>query len=166
MPEAEVAVYSSLSFLLGQLAILFKFGGLGVVPRGTDGWLTGVVGGPGVDVVVEARVIFVGAEVVFPVACLAIGLHGLVRFVGFAGTGSVFTADFGVMFSVVGVNGLDEGIQSVEVVWFSDSCNFILDAARKSIVELLVEDSVTPINFGGELLKVDNVFSNFLVIMH
>ena len=38
--------------------------------------------------------------------------------------------------------------------------------ARKSIVELAVEGSVAPIDFGGELLKADNVFSNFLVTMH
>ena len=38
--EAEVAVHSLLSFLLGQLAILSKFRGevrLIVVPRGADG---------------------------------------------------------------------------------------------------------------------------------
>ena len=38
--------------------------------------------------------------------------------------------------------------------------------AGKSVVELAVEGSVAPIDFGGELLKADNVFSNFLVIMH
>ena len=54
----------------------------------------------------------------------------------------------------------------VEVVQFTDSCNFILDAAGKSVVKLSVEGSITPIDFGGELLKADNVFSNFLVIIH
>ena len=38
--------------------------------------------------------------------------------------------------------------------------------ARKSVVELVVEGSIAPVDFGGELLKADNVFSNFLVIMH
>ena len=69
-------------------------------------------------------------------------------------------------FPIAGINGLDEGMQSVEVVRFTNSCNFILDIAGKSIVELAVEGSVTPIDFGGELLKADNVFSNFLVITH
>ena len=69
-------------------------------------------------------------------------------------------------FPVVGINGLDKGAELVEVVQFADSCNFILDAARKSIVELAVEGSIVPIDFGGELLKADNVYSNFLVIMH
>ena len=70
------------------------------------------------------------------------------------------------MFPLAGINGLDEGMESVKVVHFADSCNFILDMARKSIVELTAEGSVTPINFGRELLKADYVFSNFLVIMH
>ena len=30
----------------------------------------------------------------------------------------------------------------------------------------MAEGSITPIDFGGELLKADNVFSNFLVITH
>ena len=68
-----------------------------------------------------------------------------------------------MMFPIVGINGLEKGAESVEVVWFANSCNFILDVARKTAVELA---SVTPIDFGGELLKADNVFSNFLVIMY
>ena len=61
---------------------------------------------------------------------------------------------------------MDEGVESVEVVWFANSCNLVFDAARKSVVELAAKGSVAPIDFGGELLKADNVFSNFLVIMH
>ena len=34
------------------------------------------------------------------------------------------------------------------------------------LLELAAEDSVAPIDFGGELLKADHVFSNFLVITH
>ena len=70
------------------------------------------------------------------------------------------------MFPVAGLNGLDKGAESVVVVWFADSCDFILDVAGKSIVELAAEGSVAPIDLGGELLKADNVFSNFLVITH
>ena len=54
----------------------------------------------------------------------------------------------------------------VKVVQFADSCDFILDAAGKSIVELAVEGILAPIDLRGELLKADNVFSNFLVITH
>ena len=61
---------------------------------------------------------------------------------------------------------MDEGVESVEVVWFADSCDFIFDAAGKSVVELAAEGSITPIDFGGELLKADSAFSNFLVITH
>ena len=70
------------------------------------------------------------------------------------------------MFPVAGIDGLDEGAEPVEVVRFANSCDFVLDAARKSIVELMAEGSITSIDFGGELLKSDNVFSNFLIIMH
>ena len=56
--------------------------------------------------------------------------------------------------------------ESVEVVRFTDSGDFVLDAAGKSIVELMVESSVAPIDFGGKLLKADNIFSNFLIITH
>ena len=64
----------------------------------------------------------------------------------------------------MGIDGLNEGAESVEVVQFANSCDFIFDAAGKSVVELAAEGSITPIDFGGELLKADNVFSNFLVI--
>ena len=97
---------------------------------------------------------------------MAVGLCRFLRFVGFTGTGGIFTADFGVTFPVVGINRLDQGVESVEVVQFADSCNFVFDVAGKSIVELAAEGSVAPIDFGGELLEADNVFSNFLVIMH
>ena len=50
-------------------------------------------------------------------------------------------------FPVAGIDRLDEGAESVEVVQFADSCNFILDAARKFIVELLAKESVAPIDF-------------------
>ena len=66
----------------------------------------------------------------------------------------------------MGVDRLDKGAESVEVVRFADSCNFILDATGKSVVELTVEGGIAPIDFGGKLLKTDNVFSNFLIIMH
>ena len=70
------------------------------------------------------------------------------------------------MFPVAGINRLDEGVESVKVVQFADSCNFVFDVAGKSVVELVAEGSVAPIDFEGELLKADNVFSSFLVIMH
>ena len=75
-------------------------------------------------------------------------------------------ADFRVTFPVAGVDGLDESVELVEVVQFVDSCDFVLDVAGKSVVELVAENSVTPIDFGGELLKADNVFSNFPVLTH
>ena len=70
------------------------------------------------------------------------------------------------MFPIVGTNRLDKGVESVKVVRFADSCDFVLDMAGKSVVELMAEGRVTPVDFGGELLKADNVFSNFLVIMY
>ena len=54
-----------------------------------------------------------------------------------------------MVFPVAGVDRLDEGAESVEVVRFADSCDFILDATGKSIVELMVEGSVAPIDFRG-----------------
>ena len=52
--------------------------------------------------------------------------------------------DFGVTFPVAGINRLDKGAESVEVVWFAESCDFIFDAAGKSVVELAVEGSLLP----------------------
>ena len=75
---------------------------------------------------------------------MAVELCGFVRFVGFTGTGGIFTADLGVTFPVTGIDGLDEGAESVEVVQFTDSGDFVLDAAGKSVVELAAESSITP----------------------
>ena len=69
-------------------------------------------------------------------------------------------------FPVAGIDRLDEGVESVEVVRFANSCDFILDATGKSVVELMVKGSVAPIDFGGKLLKADSIFSNFLIITH
>ena len=41
---------------------------------------------------------------------------------------------------------------------------YLLDLS--ALLELAAEGSIAPVDFGGELLKADNVFSNFLVIMH
>ena len=111
-----------------HLSQVWRAVGLVVVPRGDDGWFSRVVGGPGVVVVVVgAGVAFVGARVVFPVIWLAVGLCGFVGFVSFTGTGGVFMADFGVTFPVASIDRLDEGAESVEVVQFADSCDFVLD---------------------------------------
>ena len=153
---AKVAVHLSLSLLLGQLAILSKFGGevgFVFVAGKADRQLSGVV----------------GAGVVSPVIRLAVRLQGFVALSdlsAFTGTGGIPTADLRMTFPIASVDGWDKGTKSVEVVQFSNSCDFVLDATGKSIVELAVEGSIAPIDFGGELLKADNVFSNFLVIMH
>ena len=47
----------------------------------------------------------------------------------------------------MGVDRLDEGVELVEVVQFANSCNFILDATGKSVVELMAEGGVAPIDF-------------------
>ena len=57
-------------------------------------------------------------------------------------------------------------LSGLPTVRLADSCDFILDATGKSVVELTAEGGIAPIDFGGKLLKVDNVFSNFLIIMH
>ena len=97
---------------------------------------------------------------------MAVRFCGFVEFVSFTGTCSILAADLGVTFPIAGIDGLDEGAESVEVVQFANSCDFILDAAGTSVVELVVEGSIASIDFGGKLLKADNVFSNFLVITH
>ena len=110
--EAKIAIHLSLSLLLGQLAVFSEFRrevGLVAVGR-AGGWSTGVVGRQ------TGVVVVVGAGVVFSVVWLAVGLRRFVGFVGFTGTGVVLTADFGVTFPVVGINRLDEGVESVEVV--------------------------------------------------
>ena len=105
-----------LSLLLGQLAILSKFGReVRLIAGGAGRWLSRVVGGPGVVVVVVvvvgAGVAFVQARIVFPVVQLAVGLHGFVIFVGFTGTGGVLTTDLRVRFPIVGIDRLDKGME-------------------------------------------------------
>ena len=121
--KAKVVVHLLLSLLLSQLAILSEFGRevrLVAVGR-AGGQLSGVVvGGPGV-VIVGAGVAFVGARVVFSVVQLAVWLCGFVEFVGFTGTGGILTADLRVTFLIVGINGLDKGAESVEIVRFANS---------------------------------------------
>ena len=78
---------------------------------------------------------------------MTVGLRGFVGFVGFTGTGGVLTADLGVTFPVAGVDGLDKAVEPVEVVQFAESCYFVLDVAGKSIVELVAEGSIAPIDF-------------------
>ena len=50
---------------------------------------------------------------------MAVGLRGFVGFVSFTRAGGVFTADLGVTFPVTGIDGLDEGAELVEIVWFA-----------------------------------------------
>ena len=73
---------------------------------------------------------------------------------------------FRVPFTIMSVNGLDERLEVREVVGFAYVRDLILDSGRKSVVELLLECGITPLDLSCKTIEFNEVFSNTLVVMH
>jgi len=73
---------------------------------------------------------------------------------------------FGGSFPIMSVNGLDEGSEVREVVRFAYAGNLILDSGGKSVVELLLECSISPLDSSCKVIKFVEVFGDTLVVTH
>src|SRR5882757_8843690 len=71
------------------------------------------------------------------------------------------------MLPVTSVDGLGEGFELVERVWFAYMANLVLDTSRESGVELTVESTVTiTSDLGGETLELYDILVNVVSIPH
>ena len=95
----------------------------------------GVGGGVGVNVVVALALIVVRA----------VGLWSGWSFSGYIGMSS----------PIMGVNGLGEDGEFREGVGFSDAGDLVLDSGQKTMVELLVEGGIPPLDVCHKVVKVD-----------
>ena len=77
-----------------------------------------------------------------------------------------FTSYFGVSFPIMSVNGLDEGSEVGEVVGFSYAGNLVFDSGGKSVVELLLECGIAPLDSSCKAVEFNKVFGDTLVVMH
>ena len=50
---------------------------------------------------------------------------------------------------ILGVDGLGKGMEFVEGVGFVNAGDLVLDAGRKSMIHLLVEGGIAPLDTGG-----------------
>ena len=67
---------------------------------------------------------------------------------------------------VTRINGLDERPDIREVVGFPYAGDLVLDSSGKSIVELLSECGVTPLDLSCKMVEFDEIFGDMLVVMH
>jgi len=67
---------------------------------------------------------------------------------------------------VTRINGLDERPDIREVVGFPYAGDLVLDSSGKSIVELLSECGVTPLDLSCKMVEFDEVLGDMLVVMH
>ena len=63
--------------------------------------------------------------------------------------GWIFSAHLRAALPISGVNGLGEGMEFMEGVGFANVGNLILDVGWKSVIHLLAEGSVAPLDTGG-----------------
>ena len=63
--------------------------------------------------------------------------------------GWIFLGHLRAALPILGVNGLGEGMEFVEGVRFADAGDLILDVGRKSVIHLLAEGSIAPLDTGG-----------------
>ena len=75
-----------------------------------------------------------------------------------------FTKDFRASFPVSSVNRLGEISELQEVGRFPNAGDFIFNASRESMVELMLEGSFAPFDLGGDPGKVDHVPRYVLVL--
>src|ERR1700732_3771692 len=131
-----------------------RFGGVGLIDRARG--LIGVAGTFGV-----------------------VGVSGLVRWrfygirFGLAGVVLsrvmyclVFTILLLLARPVTGVDGLSKGLQFRKGIGFANTCYFIFDACRKSVVELMSEWSVAPMDLMRNLEELHNVLREALTAPH
>ena len=86
--------------------------------------------------------------------CFFIALPFIVRVFVLVG-GWIFLGHLGAALPISGVDRLGEGMEFMEGVRFADASNLVLDVGRKSVIHLLAEGSVAPLDTGGKAVEVD-----------
>src|SRR3979490_2453626 len=66
----------------------------------------------------------------------------------------------------MGVDGLGQGAEFMERTGLTDTGHFVLDSCQKSVIELVAECSISPLDTCSKAVEFDQVFSRLLVVMH
>jgi len=152
--ETEALFEMMFAFFVGKLAVLAEFGREVRRPFRSAGVVRRVVLGVLILLVIRGRV-GVGTRIGFAlvVGTVVLGL-------------GVFTSYFGASFPITSVNRLDEGSEVGKVVGFAYAGNLVFDSGGKSIVELLSECGIAPLDSSCKVVEFDEVFGDTLVVAH
>ena len=152
--QAEVLLETVLLLCLHELAIFSKLQGKVRVGLLLVSIATASVSVTGVTrVTLSAVIIFIFIGVLSGV-CFFIALPFIVRVFVLVG-GWIFLGHLGAALPISGVDRLGEGMEFMEGVRFADASDLVLDVGRKSVIHLLAEGSVTPLDTGGKAVEVD-----------
>ena len=66
----------------------------------------------------------------------------------------------------MGIDGLGQGVEFMEHAGFTNTGHFVLDSCRESIVELMAECNVPPMDACGQAVELNQVFGDLLVVTH
>ena len=139
--QCELAIFSELQ---GEVGVGFLLVSIATASISVTG-LTGVT--------LFVVIIFILIDILSGV-CFFVAIPFIIRAFILVG-GQIFSGHLGTALPITGVNRLGEGMEFMEGVGFADVGNLILDAGQKSMIHLLVEGGVAPLDMGGEAVEVD-----------
>ena len=163
--QAEVLLKMVLLLCLHELAIFSELRGevgVGLLLVSIATASVSITGVTRVTLSAVVTFIFIG---VLSGVCFFIALPFIARVFILVG-GQIFSGHLRTVLLILGVNRLDEGMEFMEGVGFANTGNLVLDAGRKSTIQLSAEGGVTPLDMGGKAVEVNEVLHDVLVIAH
>ena len=170
--EAKVLLKVALLLLLSEFAVFSELGGEvrgGLLLVGAAAARVATAGVTGVTriarVALPTRTVLVLVSIGSGVS-VGIALALIIGTLRLVVSAQISSGHLGVMFPVMRVDGLGKGAEVGEGVGFADMGDFILDLGWKSMIQLSVEGSVTPLDISSKVVEVNEVLHNVLVIMY
>ena len=116
------------------------------------------------EVALSAIVVFILVSILSGVVvCISLSL--IIRAFVLVG-GWIFSGHLRTALPIMVVNRLGEGAEFGEGVRFAKAGDFVLDLGWKSMIQLLAEGGVAPLDSSSKVVEVDEVLHNVLVVAH
>ena len=152
--QAEVLLETALLLCLRELAVFSELRGKVRVGLLLVSIATASVSVTRVTrVTLSAIIIFILIGILSSV-CFFIALPLIIRVFILVG-GWIFSGHLRMALPILGVNRLGKGTEFVEGVRFSDMGDLVLDAGWKSVIHLLAEGGIAPLDTGGKVVEVN-----------
>ena len=72
-----------------------------------------------------------------------------------------------LMFPVLGVDFLGDGMKTIEGMWFTDVADLVLDLVRETGIEVMTQGAITvSLNLGCNSIEVDHIAVHTMGVLH